>query len=113
MKEKLLSAGKSSRLSLASAIFATVSTVCLIIASFYSLSIQYTRGFQTARSIVIAATIAFFASQLVALILGVFGLRRAFSTRGSAADKGDSFFGIVSSVSYVSIAIFFILQVTG
>ena len=113
MEENLQNTQKSFTLPVASAVFATVGAVCLIAVASYALSIQYTRGFQTARSAIIAASIAFFAIELLALILGVIALRRAFSLRGTLTEKGDSLFGIISSLIYLGIAVFFLLQITG
>ena len=113
MEENLQNARKTSNLSLASVVLASVSAICLIAVSFYALSIQYARGFQTARSAIIAAGVAFFATEILALILGLIALRRAYSSKGDVTDKGDSLFGIISSIIYLGIAIFFLRQITG
>jgi hypothetical protein len=113
MEENLQNVRKTSTLSLASVVFASASAICLIAVSFYALSIQYTHGFQTARSAIIAASVAFFATELLALVLGLIALRRAYSSKSAATDKVDSLFGIISSVIYLGIAIFFLPQITG
>lgn len=109
----LRSAHKTSSLSLASAVLATVSAICFVAVAFYALSIQYTRGFQMARSAITAASVAFFTTEILALIFGVIALRRACRSKSVTTDKGDSLFGIISSIIYLGIAIFFLLQITG
>lgn len=112
MEENSQNVRKSSSLPLASVVFASASVICLIAVASYALSIQYTRGFQTARSAITAAGVAFFTTEILALIFGVIAFRRACSSKCALTDKGDSLFGIVSSIIYLGIAIFFLLQIT-